>query len=195
MAKTGTQIQTWANTLTDGGAISDANALIWINEFLTQKLGIYAYVLATDDQLTAAENTWISLPAACEDMFKVEKFAGTTATGESIDYTSWETFNGKIRYKDSGVYRNHYIALPTELTALTSNVAVDQCFYLACATWLAYRYLTNSDEDYAVSNTIGTKREQEFYKELERSVNYRKRKLRRGRMRTEKINYGFRLER
>ena len=193
--KTGTEIKTWAQTLTDGGTISDANALIWINEFLTQKLGIYAYIVGADNQASAAADTWIALPADYEDIFKVEEFAASTLTGESIDYTSFEIFNGSIRYAGAGSYKNHYLKLPTALTALTGAMPTDQCFDLACATWLAYRQLTNTDDDNAEPNTLGAKREKEFYKELERSAAYRRRKLRRGARKVENINYGYRCAR
>lgn len=193
--KTGTQIKAWAQTLIDTDTIIDDNALIWINEFLTQKLGIYAYLISLDNQASASADTWIALPATYEDIFKVESFAASTLTGESIDYTSFEIFNSKIRYKTAGNYVNHYLTMPTELSAISGTMPTDKCFDLACATWLAYRHLTNKDEDNAAPETLGAKREKEFYTELERAAAYRKRKLRRGASKVENINYGFRCER
>lgn len=193
--KTGTEIKAWAQTLIDSGTISDANALIWINEFLSQKLGIYAYIISADNQASAAADTWIALPAAYEDIFKVESYVAVALTGECIDYTSFEIFNSSIRYKTAGNYKNHYLTIPTALAAIGGTMPTDQCFDLACATWLAYRQLTNKDDENAAPNTLGAKREKEFYTELERAAAYRKRKLRRGAAKVENINYGYRCER
>jgi hypothetical protein len=193
--KTGTEIKAWAQTLIDSGTITDANALIWINEFLTQKLGIYAYLIETDEQVGASDDTWIGLPDDYEDIFKVESFADDTLEGESIDYTSFEIYNSQIRYKTAGNYINYYLILSEELTELDDSMTVDQCFNLACATWLAYRQLTLKDDENAAPETLGAKREKEFYTELERAAAYRKRKLRRGAAKVENINYGYRCER
>jgi hypothetical protein len=193
--KTGTEIKAWAQTLIDSGTISDANALIWINEFLTQKLGIYAYLIEADEQVGASDDTWIGLPDDYEDIFKVESFADDTLEGESIDYTSFEIYNSQIRYKTAGNYINYYLILSEELTELDDSMTVDQCFNLACATWLAYRQLTLKDDENAAPETLGAKREKEFYTELERAAAYRKRKLRRGAAKVENINYGYRCER
>jgi hypothetical protein len=193
--KTGTEIKAWAQTLIDSGTITDANALIWINEFLTQKLGIYAYLIEADEQVGASDDTWIGLPDDYEDIFKVESFADDTLEGESIDYTSFEIYNSQIRYKTAGNYINYYLILSEELTELDDSMTVDQCFNLACATWLAYRQLTLKDDENAAPETLGAKREKEFYTELERAAAYRKRKLRRGAAKVENINYGYRCER
>lgn len=193
--KTGTEIKAWAQTLIDSGTITDANALIWINEFLTQKLGIYAYIIKADSQASAAADTWIALPADYEDIFKVESYVAVALTGECIDYTSFEIFNSYVRYKTAGNYKNHYLTIPTALTAIGGTMPTDQCFDLACATWLAYRQLTLKDDENAAPETLGAKREKEFYTELERAAAYRKRKLRRGAAKVENINYGYRCER
>ena len=62
MSQTGTQIKSWAESLTEQITFAEASVIIWINEFLTQQIGADASVA-----LGLAHSGTLKLPfAGCD---------------------------------------------------------------------------------------------------------------------------------
>ena len=181
MPKTGLQLMTEAQTLTEDEKIKSANGLIWLNEFLSEKLGSNAMIKSTEDYPNSVAHTSYSLPIGFEKLHKVEEYT-TSAMTSTVDrindrYKDFEIDDETILFEDDGQFKLHYFILPTELTTINDTVSIDPSFYFSCKLWLAYRQLTFSDEDNAASNSLGQLRMQEFYNALNTSVNERKQKF------------------
>lgn len=178
--KTGTELQTWANSLTEGDTISNANALLWINEFLTAKLAGDAMIKETQNYGDSNELSWYDLPSDYELAYKVEEYAANTfGDGDYCRlYGEYDIDDEYIRFRTAGHYKLAYFRAPDEIAALADNVKIDKCFYLACATWLAYRFLTNDDEDNAIQQSLGELRRKEFNDEMAIAVQRRMQRFR-----------------
>ena len=186
MPKTGTQIKTWAESLTEQITLDATSVILWINEFLTQELGSDAMVVDTQDYPNTDYNTWNALPDDFSVAFKVESFgssgmAAAEFLGQLYDY---EVFDTNIKLNANGNYRLHYTTVPAEIVAIGASIVVDDCFNKAGALWVAYRGLTNDDEDNAKSGSLGMLRLQEYMTEKPVAIKARKTRFhKRGRIR------------
>lgn len=178
--ETGTQIKAMAESLTEGDTISEANVILWINEFLTKKLRTKAMIKDTQDYISSAADTYYPLPADFEEVFKIDEYISSDMSEDHIykEYFKYQLDDIQLKFQDAGHFRLHYFKLPTALTALTGNVEIDSCFYEACYTWVAYRALTNDDEDNAKNQSLGQLRYGEFLSALNEGVRDRNRKIR-----------------
>jgi len=182
--ETGTQLKTYSESLLENGnSISSDNALLWINEFLYNKLREKAMIISTEDYTDSIYNTWYSLPADFEDVHRVDEYSnnGMASINWYDEYFEYEIRDDDIKFKKSGHYRLTYMVLPTKLTSLIGNIEIDSCFYQACALWMAYRALTNDDEDNAQSQTLGQLRLDEFNYSFHEAIKRRESKFKKKR--------------
>jgi len=181
--KTGTNIKTWAESLTEGDTITDANALLWINEFLTSNLRADAMIKNSEDYTDKAYDTWYDLPTDFEEMFRVDEYYSSSMNDQDFyrEYFGYEIQDTKIKFDIDGNFRLVYFKLPTELETIDSNAAVDSVFYLPCALWVTYRHLTNDDEDNARNQTLGQLRLQEYALALREAKTQRKKRFKKKR--------------
>lgn len=176
MADTGTSILALASTLTEGDTISSANGLIWINEFI-RRLGVNAYSSDTEDYASSVAYTWYSLPTDFAKTYAVEAFS-TTAMADADymgAYKGFEIRKDKIRFLADGNFKLTYFKLPAQLSAIGDTFTPDAVFFEACALFVAYRYLTNDDEDNAKNGSLGVKREGEYYAAQQLAIGERRR--------------------
>ena len=181
MSKTALQLLAAAETLTEDDDITSANGLIWVNEFLTEKLGADAMIKDTEDYPASVAHASYSLPADFNRAHKVDEYSSTamTSTVDRLEerYFDYEIDDDKIIFNTDGNYKLHYFTLPAEITTINDAVDIDPVFYQPCKLYMAYRQLTFGDEDNAASNTLGNLRMQEFYAALNKSIAERKKKF------------------
>jgi len=166
-----------AETFTEGDSITDLNGLMWTNEFLQHKLGADAFIRLTQDYTNSVAGTEYDLPITLERVHKVDRFRASDMVDKMERYKAFVIDYPKVIFEDDGHFKLHYMVLPTELTDVEDMVEVDPVFYLPCELWIAYRHLTNDDEDNAAPNTLGQLRLQEFYVALNNSVIQRRKKF------------------
>lgn len=162
--KTGTQLKLWAQSLTESDTISDSNALLWINEFLTSILRGDACLKETQNFNNVTAGQWYGLNSDVEEVFKVEQYGSSSFSDAdySGDYYDYTMDDERIKFDYASYYKLHYFRLPDEIDAIGDEVKIDSVFYLSCATWIAYRHLCNDDEDNAKAQTLGQLRLSEF---------------------------------
>lgn len=188
--KTGTQIKALAESYTEGDTITDANALLWINEFLVNNLREGAGIKDTQNYTSSIARTRYDMPTGAILVHKMEKYSTSAMTDTEYheEYFNYEIEDDEIWFEENGNFKLTFFVLPTELTAIGSTMTVNQMFDKACALWLAYRYLTNDDEDNAKSQSLGQLRLAEYSGELRMAISNRmnmfkkKRRIRRGRI-------------
>jgi len=181
--KTGSQIKALAESFTEADTITDANALLWINEFLTGNLREGAGIKDTESYVNSTKYTKYSLPVDFLAEHKVEEYTSATVLDTEFyrDYVHFIIDDGYISFDSDGHFKLHYFILPTELAAIGTAMTVNQVFDKPCALWLAYRHLTNDDEDNARSQSLGQLRLIEYSNEIKRAINERMRLFRKKR--------------
>lgn len=181
MSKTALQLLTAAETLTEDDNITSANGLIWVNEFLTEKLGTDAMIKMTKDYPNSVAHESYDLPTDFDRIHKVEEFNSSTMTStvDRLDerYKDHEIDDDQIIFNTDGNFKLHYFILPSEIATINDVVNIDPVFYQPCKLYMAYRQLTFGDEDNAAPNTLGNLRMQEFYTALNKSIAERKKKF------------------
>ncbi len=181
MAKTALQLLTAAETLTEDEDITSINGLIWINEFLTEKLGADAMIKLTKDYPNAVAHESYVLPTDFNRLHKIESYvsANMASTIDRLDgrYFDYEIDDENIIFNDNGNFKMHYFILPSEISTINDEVDIDPIYYHPCKLYIAYRQLTFDDEDNAAPNTLGQLRMQEFYAALNKSIAERKKKF------------------
>ena len=175
MAKTGTQVKALAESLTEQLTLDSGSVLLWINEFLTQELGGDAMIVDYEDYDTdgiAREY----LPAGIVKILKVDQYSSSSmADADYLNpYHDYETYDEYIKFDDDGYFRLHYNVIPEEITAIGDELGIDDCFFQSCSLWVAWRGLTNDDEDNAAPNSLGYIRLQEYMTEKDAAVKRRR---------------------
>lgn len=173
--KTGSQIKTLAESYTEGDVISEAKALLWINEFLTSNLRGKAGIKDYQKYPSSIKNKRYAIPTDFIDMYKVEEYASSGMEDTELYkvYKNYDIDDEDISFGSDGHFKMSYFRLPNELAAIGSVMTVDQVFDKPCALWVAYRYLTNDDEDNAVNPSLGVLRLQEYQSEFKIACNDR----------------------
>lgn len=179
--KTGTQLHTLANGLTEGDTLTAVQALMWLNEFLMY-LGPEAKILQKQNYPDTISGDVKVLPSDFEEYYRMEMFSDNTysmsnSQPREVNKSYWDTVGPEeLRIKCSGNYRLYYFSSPDELAttkttgtaevlaadALTNDVEIDPVFYGAATLWMAYRFLTNDDEDNAKNGSLGRQRLDEY---------------------------------
>jgi len=186
--KTGTQLKALAESYTEADTITDANALLWINEFLMNNLRGNAGIKASQNFVNSTRLTKYPLPATFITEYKVEEYTTSVVADTDFyrEYSDYTIEDDKISFNTDGHYKLSYFILPTELATIGTAMTVNQVFDKPCALWIAHRHLTNDDEDNAKNQTLGQLRLMEYVSEFQRSINDRmklfkkRRRIRRG---------------
>lgn len=183
MSKTGTQLKPICQSLAEAIVISDAQFIMWANDFLVNKLRTKAMIKSTQLYANSVNNTNYALPATFEEVWKVEQFSDSSMTepnkyGEYFDY---ELDEGYIQFSDSGHFKLHYFILPTEISVISGSIAIDSAFYKPLCLWVAYCALTNDDEDNALPSSLGIQRFREFHAAMSDAINDRKSRIKKPR--------------
>lgn len=189
--KTGTEIKLLANSLTEGDIIDDDNALIWINEFLEYKLRDKAYIRDFQDLDNVKAKEVQYLDSNAERIHRVMRYSNETMEDREYisDYAGYDQNDDEITFENDGHYRIWFFRSPKPIDTLADEIKINSFFYEPCALWLAYRYMTNDDEDNARGQSLGQLRLQEFWQSLnEATAAVRGRFSKRHQIR--RVNYG-----
>lgn len=166
--KTGSQIKALAESFTEGDTITDANALLWINEFLVSNLRDKAKIKDTEDYPNSIKYTKYTIPTDFIGIYKIEEYISSGLEDVNLyrDYVNYSIDDDDISFNSDGHFKLSYFKLPTELATIGTTMTVNQIFDKSCALWVAYRHLTNDDEDNAKSQSLGQLRLQEYQYEF-----------------------------
>lgn len=186
MVKTGVQIKTMAQTYAEGMPISDTNTIIWINNFLVDKLRVKAYLSSTQIYPDSVANTDYTLPATFKKIWSVESYADAACTEPNKygEFYGFSLSDDHIQFDTGGNFKLTYFYLPAPITAISGPIAIDDVFYHACALWVAYCALTDDDEDNALPNSLGMQRFREYHVAMaEAMIEVKQRRTKRHRIR------------
>lgn len=116
-----------------------------------------------------------SLPADFIGQMKVESYPNSSFNdAECYGVYHWYKLEeDKIWFYHDGHYKLTFFNLPDVLITLASDIDVDPVFNQACALYVAYRFLTNDDEDNAREQSLGMLRYQEYRTSLARATDAR----------------------
>ncbi len=176
---TGTNLLLLANSYTEGDVVSDTNGLLWINDFLAYELREKAMIKDTQTYPTSLALTKYTVPTDFVGEMKVEEYPNSSFNDTECYglYHQYTIEDDKIWFEHDGDYKLTFFNAPTPLATLASDVAIDPVFNQACALYVAYRYLTNDDEDNAANQSLGMLRYQEYRTALIKAIDMRKKKF------------------
>lgn len=141
MSYTGTSVKTMAQEYCDAGTtITDAKALIWINECLLF-LGPETRVSSSGNIVAVDSKTWYSLPTGLGAIYSIDCSDGTEFRGQ------YQIRNGKIRFDAADTYTLYFWVDPTEMSAIGSNVPAHDKLKSAVALYVASRYKSQDDDE------------------------------------------------
>ncbi len=138
---TGTDIKTLAASYCDAGtSISDANAILWINECLL-KLGMDCRVAANGNIIAADSATWYDLPTDLGAITSIYMSSGKEFGG------SYQIRQRKIRFDRADTFTLYYWKKPSKITAIGNTIPVDELLESAVALYVASRYKSQDDDE------------------------------------------------
>lgn len=170
--KSGRELMEIANTFTEGDAMNPSNALTWINEFLSSKLGADAKIKVEKEYLRVGSDGLYKLPEDFAETYKVRR------KGSRRRIFDYELDGNTICFRAEGDLILEYFSLPKEIPTIHSYVEIDPVFYHPLTLWLAYRFLSYDDEDQVVPNSLGNTRMVEYNIALTESKKQRAKKFR-----------------
>lgn len=141
---TGTEIQTLAESYLDDEDIADADALLWINDYLAEPdLVINAFRKTSTQTLVVADSeTWYARTSGHLNIVEIkdldeDKYTGDYELNYARDY---------IRIPDPDTYVITSIIMPTASTALSGTPDMNVIFHRHCARYMAGKWKIKDDD-------------------------------------------------
>lgn len=146
---TGAEILLMANLHTEGDTISNAEGLMYINEWLLMDLGGDAGIVDSANVALQRANDWVNLPVDFIEETEILKgnepywgsYYGLNYGGD------YDIRNGQIRFPEEGEYTIFYIRRPAPITKLSDTPEINAVFHQCGAIYVAMRYKTYDDEN------------------------------------------------
>jgi len=142
--------KTLANSWTDE-SISDANALIWGNEFIQNEVNSRAWAEATAE-FEATADTWYDLPVTTPAAGENPAIAGFIRTVSVVNddgdtYSGYVIRNKKIKFAATDTYTLTYVGYPAALANITTDVPLQDAFKYPMAKFLLFKQLSVEYDD------------------------------------------------
>jgi len=141
---TGEEIQTLAESYIDD-TIEDADAVLWINDFLREPDLIPYFRYTSTQEITVSDSeTWYARTSGHLNIVEILDSDDDKYTGEyELNFD-----RDKIRIPDPDTYTVYSIIKPTKISALSETPVINEAFHEACSRYVAGKFkLEDNDQN------------------------------------------------